>query len=125
MLARRNAIEISDRRCHSDVDQLIEVLDRVSGAVKPAADERSDASSARTAPTSPQPREQESVVRLYPYRPTDGREDLAAGQEELRVLRGGAFRDPRWYVRCASRRSREPNFANWDFGFRVVMRPAS
>ena len=68
MLARRNAIEISDRRFHYDVDQLIEVLDRVLGAVKPAADERSDASSARTALTFPQPGKQGNVARL-PFEP--------------------------------------------------------
>jgi hypothetical protein len=39
LLARRNAIEISDRRFHYDVDQLIEVLGKVLGAVKPAVDE--------------------------------------------------------------------------------------
>jgi formylglycine-generating enzyme required for sulfatase activity len=67
-LARRHAIEIGDRRFHDDVDQLIEVLERVLGAAKPAADERSDASSAHTAPTSPQPGEPSSVARS-PFEP--------------------------------------------------------
>ena len=68
MLARRNAHEISDRRFHYDVDRLIEVLDKVLGAVKPAADEKGDVASARTALTPPQPREQGSVARL-PFEP--------------------------------------------------------
>src|SRR5262245_30151420 len=38
MLGRRNAIEISDTRLHSDVDRLIEVLDRVLEGAKPATD---------------------------------------------------------------------------------------
>jgi formylglycine-generating enzyme required for sulfatase activity len=67
-LARRNAIEISDTRFHYDVDRLIEVLDKALGAVKSAADERGEASSARTALTSPQPRERGSVARS-PFEP--------------------------------------------------------
>ena len=68
MLARRNAHEISDRRFHYDVDRLIEVLDKVLGGVKPAADEKGDVASAHTALTAPQPREQGNVARL-PFEP--------------------------------------------------------
>ena len=68
LLARRNAHEISDRRFHYDVDRLIEVLGRVLGAVKPAADEKGDMAGARTTLTPPPPREQGSVARL-PFEP--------------------------------------------------------
>jgi TIR domain len=40
LLARRNAHDISDRRFHYDVDQLIGVLDRVLGTVKPPVEVR-------------------------------------------------------------------------------------
>jgi formylglycine-generating enzyme required for sulfatase activity len=62
----------------------------------------------------------------YPYRPTDGRENLDAGGEVARVLRGGAFD---YYlpiaVRCAFRFRYLPNFRLYDIGFRVGVRPAS
>ena len=61
----------------------------------------------------------------YPYRPTDGRENLDAGQEELRVLRGGAFGRYHGFVRCASRLRRFPSYSGGGLGFRVVVRPAS
>ena len=61
MLARRNAIEISDTRFHSDVDRLIEVLDMVLGAAKPATDEKGNVASPHTAPTPPQTREERSA----------------------------------------------------------------
>jgi formylglycine-generating enzyme required for sulfatase activity len=61
----------------------------------------------------------------YPYRPTDGREDLAAGQEERRVLRGGAFLDDLGLVRCACRGRGLPVNSLRVVGFRVVVLPAS
>jgi hypothetical protein len=61
----------------------------------------------------------------YPYRPPDGREDLAAGQEERRVLRGGAFYLDRRSVRCACRFRYGPYHSDWNVGFRVVVLPAS
>ena len=61
----------------------------------------------------------------YPYRPTDGRENLDAGREVPRVLRGGAFLDSRRRVRCAYRYRYFPHDSSWDLGFRVVVRPAS
>ena len=66
-------------------------------------------------------REDESDYH-YPYKATDGRENLGAGQDILRVLRGGARRGG---VRCASRDWRYPNFRRRYVGFRVVMHPAS
>ena len=57
-----------------------------------------------------------SIHKSYPYDPDDGREDLEA--EGDRVLRGGAFRNRRWYVRCACRIR---YYRGWYFGFRVCV----
>lgn len=43
------------------------------------------------------------------------------GTEDRAVLRGGAFYDFEWYVRCASRYDFSPDGRNDDFGFRVVV----
>jgi formylglycine-generating enzyme required for sulfatase activity len=61
----------------------------------------------------------------YPYRPTDGRENPDAGRRVARVLRGGAFDDGYWGMRCPCRRRHSPNASFRNVGFRVVMRPAS
>jgi formylglycine-generating enzyme required for sulfatase activity len=61
----------------------------------------------------------------YPYRPTDGREDLDAGQEVARVLRGSVFDLYHGRVRCAFRDRYNPNLRDVFIGFRVVVRPAS
>ena len=61
----------------------------------------------------------------YPYGPTDGRENLAAGEEVDHVLRGGAFYNLHTFVQCACRVGYLPNARYWDFGFRVVVLPAS
>jgi formylglycine-generating enzyme required for sulfatase activity len=61
----------------------------------------------------------------YPYKATDGRENLGAGQEVLRILRGGAFVYGRRGVRCACRGGHSPSDRYWNLGFRVVVRPAS
>jgi formylglycine-generating enzyme required for sulfatase activity len=58
----------------------------------------------------------------YPYDPADGREDLGARDEMLRVLRGGAFSLDSRLVRCASRWY-YPNLRYWHLGFRVVLSP--
>jgi formylglycine-generating enzyme required for sulfatase activity len=59
----------------------------------------------------------------YPYDPQDGREDLQAGDEALRVLRGGSFGDVRDLVRCAARGRSDPGSRGYDVGFRVVVSP--
>jgi len=59
----------------------------------------------------------------YPYNPQDGREDLEAGPEVLRVLRGGSFVGGRGGVRCAYRYGYNPDSHNALVGFRVVASP--
>ena len=68
-----------------------------------------------------------SVWGNYPY-PVDGtrlaeRENLAAGDNATRVLRGGAFYNRDHFVRCAARGRN--NLANdyRNYGFRVVLSP--
>lgn len=57
----------------------------------------------------------------YPYRADDGRENLKAGLDMLRVVRGGAFVDNQSNARCAYRRGLNPFNRDWYFGFRVVV----
>jgi hypothetical protein len=59
----------------------------------------------------------------YPYRPNDGREDMNAEDEILRVLRGGGFRNSRRSARCASRLWNNPNGRHDRIGCRLVVRP--
>jgi formylglycine-generating enzyme required for sulfatase activity len=61
----------------------------------------------------------------YPYRPTDGRENLDAGREVLRVWRGGAFDYSLRHARCAVRGRYGPCLRGSSFGFRVGVLPAS
>jgi len=58
----------------------------------------------------------------YPYDHRDGRQDLDAGPEVSRVLRGGAFGNVAGLLRCASRDLYGPVFRA-NFGFRVVVSP--
>jgi len=60
-----------------------------------------------------------SLYKDYPYDPGDGREDLAAGDEVPRVLRGGSFDDHRRYARCSYRFRNFPSYYYVDRGFRV------
>jgi iron(II)-dependent oxidoreductase len=57
----------------------------------------------------------------YPYDAADGREDLEAPDSIRRVLRGGAFYNDTWGVRCAYRNRYDPGNFNWHYGFRVVL----
>ncbi|MGH8863811.1 MAG: NACHT domain-containing protein [Burkholderiales bacterium] len=62
---------------------------------------------------------------LYPYDPDDGRrEDLEAGNDVLRGVRGGSWYGGRGLARCASRRGNRPVDRNDGVGFRVVVRSA-
>ncbi len=48
----------------------------------------------------------------YPYDPADGREDTAAADRVLRVVRGGSFNYDRDFVRCAYRDGDHPASAD-------------
>jgi iron(II)-dependent oxidoreductase len=60
----------------------------------------------------------------YPYDPTDGRENLDAGDDVLRVLRGGSWNDQN-FARCSCRLRYGPNYRIDNYGFRVVVSPIS
>jgi formylglycine-generating enzyme required for sulfatase activity len=59
----------------------------------------------------------------YPYVADDGREDIAASPQVLRVLRGGAFYFNSRLVRCAFRFRFNPDYRYDNIGFRVVLSP--
>jgi formylglycine-generating enzyme required for sulfatase activity len=59
----------------------------------------------------------------YPYNPDDGRENLQAARDVLRVLRGGSFLYSQGRVRCACRLRRGPYFRGGYCGVRVVVLP--
>jgi formylglycine-generating enzyme required for sulfatase activity len=59
----------------------------------------------------------------YPYVAADGREDLEAPAQRLRVLRGGAFYGDPGDVRCAIRSGDDPRGRDDFVGFRVVLSP--
>jgi formylglycine-generating enzyme required for sulfatase activity/energy-coupling factor transporter ATP-binding protein EcfA2 len=65
-----------------------------------------------------------SVFQEYPYDPSDGRENLEAGDRVRRVLRGGAFLDSEWDSRCAYRGWYLPDLRFRYRGFRVVAAPS-
>ena len=70
-------------------------------------------------------KDRETPEFRYPYRPGDKkREDLRAGSEVLRVMRGGSFRNNRNFVRCAFRSRVRPLSRDDYLGFRVVLRSA-
>jgi iron(II)-dependent oxidoreductase len=60
----------------------------------------------------------------YPYQADDGRENLEAGDDVLRVVRGGSFDHALNHARCAYRYRYHPN-SLWNYlGFRVVVSPS-
>lgn len=56
---------------------------------------------------------------LYPYQAADGREDLAAGESVLRILR-----NDNWFARCASRLALPPSYRDTFIGFRLALTPS-
>jgi len=56
----------------------------------------------------------------YPYSPGDGREDLKASADILRVVRGGSWFDGWWFARCACRVGFIPGDLVPNVGIRVV-----
>ena len=61
----------------------------------------------------------------YPYDPQDGRENLEAGDDDLRVARGGSWDFHRSDARCAYRLGLIPDLQVDFNGFRVVVSPIS
>lgn len=59
----------------------------------------------------------------YPYNFRDGRENLEAGNDVRRVLRGGSFTSQARGVRAAFRDRNLPHLRSGDLGFRVVLAP--
>jgi formylglycine-generating enzyme required for sulfatase activity len=59
----------------------------------------------------------------YPYEPGKRRENLQAGREISRVVRGGSFDNLHLHVRAACRFSSRPAYRGADVGFRVVVSP--
>jgi len=57
----------------------------------------------------------------YPYRPDDGREDMAV--EGRRIIRGGSWASPRIHARAAFRGMADPRTRNSMIGFRVALCP--
>jgi formylglycine-generating enzyme required for sulfatase activity len=57
----------------------------------------------------------------YPYVPEDGREDVLAGPEVLRVVRGGSWYGDQRHARCACRGYGSPSGRYDHIGFRVVV----
>jgi formylglycine-generating enzyme required for sulfatase activity len=57
----------------------------------------------------------------YPYNPVDGREELTAGTDVPRVLRGGSFSLYSRGVRCAVRYRGPPDYGYYHLGFRVCV----
>jgi formylglycine-generating enzyme required for sulfatase activity len=62
-----------------------------------------------------------SLVRMYPYRPEDGREDESGSG--ARVTRGGSFMSSEWDARSAYRNSSFPDTRGDMVGFRVALHP--
>ncbi|MBK9093011.1 MAG: SUMF1/EgtB/PvdO family nonheme iron enzyme [Anaerolineae bacterium] len=59
----------------------------------------------------------------YPYVATDGRENLAVGSSDLRIIRGDSYYVNKTLVRCARRFRYFPLNWNFNLGFRVVVSP--
>ncbi len=59
----------------------------------------------------------------YPYDSEDGREDIRAGKEIFRVMKGGSFLSEIQYTRAATREQTNPESAGSSDGFRLVIGP--
>ena len=64
-----------------------------------------------------------SLSGEYPYQPGDDRENLEAGEDVTRVLRGGSFDYEARRVRCSARLSNHPGDFLWYFGLRLSVSP--
>ncbi len=61
----------------------------------------------------------------YPYQPDDGRENLKAGDDVLRIVRGGSWFSSQILVRAAFRNGLDPDSGDDNRGFRVGVFPVS
>ena len=61
-----------------------------------------------------------SVYQPYPYDPTDGREDDTEPAQKSFTLRGGAWYNPPFYLRAASRFNHTPDSHFQNVGFRLA-----
>ncbi len=61
----------------------------------------------------------------YPYDPTDGREEIKASKQKLRILRGGSWYEETDAVGCGFRDWDYPFCRYYHFGFRVVASPST
>jgi formylglycine-generating enzyme required for sulfatase activity len=61
----------------------------------------------------------------YPYDPADGREDLAAPPDVLRVVRGGSFADPPFVAAAHVRFRNYPDDRGCTIGFRIALSQCS
>lgn len=59
----------------------------------------------------------------YPYHSTDGREDISANDDILRVVRGGSFENDERNIRCTMRYRYRATFRHGYCGFRVAVIP--
>lgn len=60
----------------------------------------------------------------YPYVPGDGRENLDAGEQYYRIIRGGSFKNIEEALRSACRDLDPPKYSLNNLGFRVFVLPA-
>jgi formylglycine-generating enzyme required for sulfatase activity len=64
-----------------------------------------------------------SLWGVYPYQPGHDRENLNAGENQERVVRGGSFSNPSWHVRASYRVGLRLDSRSSNLGFRVVVSP--
>jgi formylglycine-generating enzyme required for sulfatase activity len=60
---------------------------------------------------------------VYPYNPSDGRQDVGADETNYRIIRGGSFKNEFWASRSACRDLDPPKFSLNNLGFRLFLGP--
>jgi len=69
--------------------------------------------------------DRDDALFAYPYDPTDGREDLSAGDDFFRIIRGGSFKNEPQACRSACRDLDQPGWFLNNLGLRLVAAPQS
>ena len=65
-----------------------------------------------------------SIAKEYPYKSDDGRENINKVEELTRmILRGGSFWNDENNLRCITRNSLYPDYADRNIGFRILFSP--